>query len=380
MARSCSTPNDPPASLLAVDPVPTSRMTGWTNSTPTPAPLTPNLLARADAYVAFQLTDRPRELKADPRILFDGQPDPPAQPWFSWSDDNLIDSGWQREASILIDTWRTQLRVTGVTFVEDAAHPESWLRDCVLQYWNAANERWETGPTLLSDATVHTHTFAKPIEAARFRIVKSNTPGTWPVGNVRLGELVFHGEAIGCSHPDVQARRPVAVLFDENENDVKCIQYPNNGFSFKFDGAFSGGRCMMIAGDKAAGASYHPKFGHSVPGWDFEIVENPQPGQYRWLQFAWKALAPETKGVTLRIAPDQGGGIAFHAGAPTPFEMAKQQKIADAPPAEWIVVRVDLWQALGKPARIRSLGIGAIGGPGAFDQILLGRSEGDLPR
>jgi hypothetical protein len=42
-------------------------------------------------------------------------------------------------------------------------------------------------------------------------------------------------------------------------------------------------------------------------------------------------------------------------------------------------VRVDLWELLGKPTRIRGLRLATIGGPSAFDRILLGRTPQDLP-
>ena len=46
------------------------------------------------------------------------------------------------EAELPLDTYRTRLRVNAITLVEDAAKPESWLRDTVLVAWNAAGEEW----------------------------------------------------------------------------------------------------------------------------------------------------------------------------------------------------------------------------------------------
>ena len=113
--------------------------------------------------------------------------------------------------------------------------------------------------------------------------------------------------------------------------------------------------------------------------WDFEIAENPQPGQYRYLQFAWKAQSPQTKGITLRLAESHFGGYGFAAGQPTASEGATIVKQADAPPPAWRVVRVDLWEVAKKPWRIRSLFLSVKGGGAAFDQIVLGRTESDLP-
>ena len=163
--------------LLAADPTPTTRRAGWGNAEATPVPLTPNLLTETKALITA-VSDPPAP--GDPRLwqnkielLTDGKPDAPPQPWLTWTDVNYIDSGWRAKLALQVDTFHTQLRVTGVTFVEDPAHPESWLRDVRLQWWDAAAERWRDGPYLLSDAAVHTHRFETPIEAARFRFVST---------------------------------------------------------------------------------------------------------------------------------------------------------------------------------------------------------------
>jgi hypothetical protein len=59
--------------------------------------------------------------------------------------------------------------------------------------------------------------------------------------------------------------------------------------------------------------------------------------------------------------------------------LAKKQ-FADRPPAEWQVVRLDLWALAKQPFRIQSIALGASGGGALFDQILLGRTEADLDR
>ena len=54
--------------------------------------------------------------------------------------------------------------------------------------------------------------------------------------------------------------------------------------------------------------------------------------------------------------------------------------VAGRPPAEWSTVRVDLWAAFeGKPPPIQSLYLRSVGGGALFDQIVLGRTEADLP-
>jgi hypothetical protein len=379
------TVTDARRSLLAADPTPTTRRAGWGNAAEKPAPLTPNLLLESRALITA-VSDPPAH--GDPRpwenkveLLTDGKPDAPPQPWLSWTDVNMIDSGWRAKLAIQVDTFRTQLRVTGVTFVEDAAHPESWLRDIRLQWWDATADRWRDGPYLLSDAATHTHWFKTPIEAARFRFI-STGGGTWPAGNLRLGELVFHGENLGSSHPDVVAKRPVAVLFDEREDDLSCLKYPGRPFAFQPTRAYSGGKCLTLAGEGNVLPTWRPPFGHAVPNWDFEIVEDPKPGQYRYLQFAWKATSDRTTGMSLLVGRAwPGGGVAVNAGKYDWKEgVIATKQMADRPPTEWQVVRVDLWALTKKPLRIQALGLGTAGGGVLFDQILLGRSEVELDR
>jgi outer membrane protein assembly factor BamB len=361
--------------LLAHDGTPTTRITSWGNAEAEAAPLTPNLLSPRDVVIKLKAAAPHIQLVRDPAALVDGKPDPPPEPWLDWGD-----VGWFAETSpfnyLLLDTYRTQLRVTGITLAEDPAHPESWLRDATLEYWDAGRERWVFVQPLLSNAAVHTHKLARPIEAARFRIVLP-----WGLcGNLRLAEIVLHGEKLGPSHPDVIAKRPVAVLFDEGDDLKESLVAGHNGLTFQFEGAYSGGRSLHLRGDATVYPPFQPPFGHVLPNWDFPIAEQPEPGQYRYLQFAWRALAPETKGMLLQLGAQQyGDKLDLYAGTYTPGDGVRPKKVADAPPRDWQVVRVDLWEVFKKPVRIQSLALGSRGGAAAFDQIVLGRTEKDLP-
>ena len=123
-----------------------------------------------------------------------------------------------------------------------------------------------------------------------------------------------------------------------------------------------------------------PPFGHAIPNWDFEIVEHPQPGQYRWLQFAWKALSPNTTAMALLIGATGRAAASTLSPATTTGDRERSQlKKWPSPAQQWQVVRVDLWELLKKPLRIQCLQLAAAGGGAAFDQLVLGRSEADLP-
>ena len=367
----------PDAAQNADAQIPTARVP-ISNADAQPAPLAPNLLTETKAIISAQFDGKTIiEWKNDVALLTDGTPDAPEKPWLSWSDIGMIESGWRGEMSLVFDTFHTQLRVKAITVVEDPKNPQSWLRDMNLEYWDAATEKWRFAANLLSDAPTHTHTLPRPIEAAKFRLVKSPGAGIWPIGNVRLGEIVFHGEQIGSSHPDIVARKPLATLFDEGD-DLKAVML---NLDYKLEGAFSGGRALQVEAGKAAHPNWTPPFGHALPNWDFPIRETPQPGEYRWLQFAWKALAPETKGISMLLGnPFPGGGVSISVGDIKWNEGVLVEKpIAAAVPQEWQTVRVDLWDVLKKPIDLKSLSLASSGGGAAFDQIVLGKTEADLP-
>jgi hypothetical protein len=364
-------------SLLANDGAHIVRISTWSNAESSPAAIQPNLLAQTPIAIHFVPSGDwggVARLALDAKFLTDGNAEPPAAPWIPW---HFL--GFFAETSpdnyLLIDTMHTQLRVTGVSFFDDPAHPESWLRDALFESWDAAREQWNSVHTLLSDIPVHTHKFAQPVEAARFRI---RLP--WGVvGNIRLGEIVFHGDIVGNSHPDAAAKKPVAVLFDEQDDIKHCLIHSQNGLDFQFDRAYAGGRCFHLRAGSTAIALFQHPFGHVISHWNFDIAEYPQPGQYRYLQFAWRAISPNSSGITLGVSGD-GWNAGFHAGeysAPGEW-IAMANKVGQIPPAQWTVQRVDLWDILKKPARLNSMWLGAKGGDVAFDQILLGRTEADL--
>ncbi|MBM4069940.1 MAG: WD40 repeat domain-containing protein [Planctomycetes bacterium] len=353
--------------LLAAETVPTTRIASWGNAEAKPWPLAPNLLGPKDTYIRFQSAMGHMHFVHPVAELVDGKPTPPKTPWLHWHD-----VGHAAEISpinsIVLDTFRTQLRVTAVTLVEDRAHPESWLRDVALETWDPTREQWRPVQTLLSDAAVHTHKLASPIEASRFRLVLPRGM----CGNIRLGEIVFHGDKIGPNHPDVIAKRPVAVLFDEGDELKSALV--SQQLSFKFAGAFSGGRYLALAKDAQVYPPFLPPFGHALPGWDFEIAEKPGPGQYRYLEFAWKAGSPDTKGITLQIGSMvYGQQVGIHCGAYKKTDGVKPLKAAAVPPSDWQTVRVDLWDVFRRDFRVQAMTLLTQGGEAALDRIVLKR-------
>lgn len=358
--------------LLAKVETPATRIANWGNAEPTGMPVSPNLLDPKNVRIDFRATASYVQFQRDTAALVDGKSEPPAEPWLAWHHVGGFAEGSSTN-SLTLDTFFTRLKVTAITLVEDPKHPESWVRDARLEAWDPANERWQPVMPLLSDQAVHTHKLPQPVTASRWRI--AFTPLL--VGNLRLAEIALHGEAAGSSHPDVIAKKPVATLFDEaDELKEAGLLLPHLGGSIVFNGAFSGGRCIEIKADGSAYPPYRPPFGHVLPNWDFEVVEKPEPGQYRYLVFAARSLSPQTKGLTVRLdGIGYGNSVSCYAGTYVKEDDAKGWKVDDAPSDAWKVYRVDLWEVLKKPQRIRGLRLAARGGPAAFDRILLSREE-----
>ena len=360
--------------LLRAETMPTLSITNWGNAQQTPEKplLTPNLLAETKALIRFVPSGTwggAASFIQDPALFYDGKADSPGT-WLDWGN-----VGFFAETSpinyIRFDSMMKRLSVTGITLVEDASHPESWLRDASFDYWDEVKEIWVPVQPLLANAAIHTHMFAQPVEASRFRIMLP-----WGVvGNLRLGEIVFHGEVIGNAHPDAFAKKPVAVLFDEGDDLRESMTWPTS--PFKFEGAFSGGRFITLPTN---GRAYAQPPATTIRNWDFEIAENPQAGQYRYAQFAWKALSPETRAISITFGgPDGGFGTYTGELLKNYNSWVKPTKIGDTVPTEWQVKRVDLWELFKRPTRVQYMILDTLGGAAAFDAILLGRTPEDLP-
>ncbi|MER5299394.1 hypothetical protein ABT039_07985 [Streptomyces lasiicapitis] len=388
-SRLTPTEQDIRTKLRAPDPTPLVRRT-WGNADATPKPLTDNLLKKTGVVFRTRLLDRDQEIylsqQNDYNLLIDGSAQPPARPWLPWWVVNNVDSGWHGKFEMTVDTYRTLVRLRGVTIAEDPAHPESWLRDVRLQWWDTEAGHWVDGPMLLSDKAVHTHMFATPLVASWFRFVTTGG-GAWPVGNLRMGELVFHGDVLGNSHRDVVKKRDRATLFEDRASDLRTLTHGALSFQ-RGDARPEGGTCVRLdVTDGVSAADAHPAyfapFGHVLPEWDFEIAEHPEPGRYRYFQFAWKATGTATNAMALRIGPAWNApSVVVLAGATTwPGAAILAQVDIPAPPSTWTTVRLDLWELTRAQAdfRVRGLSLRTVGGGALYDQIVLGRTEADLP-
>ncbi|GMV96346.1 MAG: hypothetical protein AMXMBFR83_07120 [Phycisphaerae bacterium] len=161
---------------------------------------------------------------------------------------------------------------------------------------------------------------------------------------------------------------PAALtLFDDEPDILRLLNEGDGRIELKGDGAFSGKVALAVT----------PLQRHSsrIPGWQFPIVENPGPGEYRYLRWAWKTV--DARGVMIELA-DGGRWPApdrpvrrYYSGANT--SKWKAREVSKEPPREWTVVTVDLWKDCGA-FTLTGMAPTAMGGEARFDRIELLRS------
>ena len=108
--------------------------------------------------------------------------------------------------------------------------------------------------------------------------------------------------------------------------------------------------------------------------------QQPAPGQYRYLRFAWKAASEKTTGMSLLLGRAwPGGGVEVTIGDVKWTEgVVVEKSLTGKPPTEWREETIDLWETTkGKPPRIQALSLRDTGGGAMFDRIILTRNPPD---
>lgn len=149
-----------------------------------------------------------------------------------------------------------------------------------------------------------------------------------------------------------------------------------------------GGQATLVDNDKYSGQAAikvtpDQRFSAKLPGLNVKVRQNPGPGEYRFIQFAWKKQGGQA--VCLMLAHDGKFGpeprkppkFRYHAGTgPEPF--GASQSVDGKIPAGFTVVTRDLYADFGE-FTLTGLGLGAVDGEFAvFDHIYLGRDPGDF--
>ncbi len=140
----------------------------------------------------------------------------------------------------------------------------------------------------------------------------------------------------GAPWPD-----PVAVLYEDGDAIFGEFRSGNGRMRMVTDDIHSGTSAMGVTSLQREAAK--------VTGWGFVIRENPGPGQYRFLRFAWRKRGGGS--ALLEIAssgrwPDAKVAKGRYVAGPNTTGWAAVEVGCDAP-EQWTVVVCDLWKDMG---------------------------------
>jgi len=184
----------------------------------------------------------------------------------------------------------------------------------------------------------------------------------------------------------VQGEKPVAEPPKEiYEDDEKFVAMLTEG----------GGRAIPDQRDKYSGTyalrvTPDQKFNAKLPNLGVKIRENPGPGEYRYIRFAWKKA--QGNAVCLQLAHDgkfgpgesestddgrKGAKFRYHAGPASDCYGASVQ-VSDKLPARFEIVTRDLFHDFGE-FTFTGLGFSPVDGQAAlFDHLYLARQMEDF--
>jgi hypothetical protein len=167
-------------------------------------------------------------------------------------------------------------------------------------------------------------------------------------------------------------------VFEDDEKFIAMLTEGNGRAIPDQRDQYSGTYSLRVTPDQ--------KFNAKLPNLNVKIRENPGPGEYRYLRFAWKKA--QGNSVCLQLAHDgkfgpasgagrEGAKFRYHAGsAEEPFGASLQ--VSDKIPAKFEVVTRDLFVDFGE-FTFTGLAFSPVDGQAAlFDHIYLARQLEDL--
>lgn len=200
-----------------------------------------------------------------------------------------------------------------------------------------------------------------------------------PIANVQL-------TGTWASTPPLAMKPQILPLVVAKADPPNALEILGDGADFSLSLSDGAGtvvldEAMFFSGKQSVQVKAGPKTKASIPGLGVQIVENPAPGQYRFIRFAWKKQG----GTSLSLQLGNNGVLGNNNAKGTEYryvagaDTGKAIRVADAVPAEWTVVTRDLFADHGA-FNLTGLGLVPTDGDAAwFDHIYLGRTEADLP-
>ncbi len=209
-------------------------------------------------------------------------------------------------------------------------------------------------------------------EVKNVKLVAVSEPGT-PAA-VRSNEIAVALNIVAGEKPTAEA--PLAI-FDENEAFIAALS--------EGDGMASVDAVERYSGKIAVKVTPNQKFNPQLPGLGVKIRENPGPGEYRYLRFAWKKKGGDT--VVLQLNHDgqwgpggsgrEGAKFRYHAG-PSGEQYTASLELSNKIPNDFEVVTRDLFADFGE-FTLNGISLSPVNGSYAvFDHLYLGRSQEDF--
>ena len=165
----------------------------------------------------------------------------------------------------------------------------------------------------------------------------------------------------------------VATLFEDDPSFVALL---NQG-----DGTASIDTADRFSGQVSLAISPPQRYSERIPGWEYPIRENPAPGEFRYLRFAWKSRGGAGPMIELAAEgswppPDKPLRRYYSGNNTTKWQAV--QVAADAP-EDWVVVTRDLWKESGS-FTLTGIAPTAMGGEAWFDSVQLFRSTAEMEK
>jgi hypothetical protein len=178
----------------------------------------------------------------------------------------------------------------------------------------------------------------------------------------------------GCLEP-LPAEQPLAVFEDQPEFVAGLTEGDGSAAVFP-DDKFSGAASVKVTPGQ--------RFSPMLPGLSARIRENPAPGEYRYLRFAWKKQGGQRIGLQLghdgKFGPEDGKPALFRydAGPAPNASFGGAVRVDGNLPGGFVLVTRDLFADFGE-FTLTGLSLAALDGDFAlFDHIYLGRHLRDF--
>jgi hypothetical protein len=173
------------------------------------------------------------------------------------------------------------------------------------------------------------------------------------------------------------------IVFEAFEDDPAFVDSLNRG-----TGAVTLDTSDKFTGTASLRVTPEDRENPSLPGWDLAIRSEPNPGEYRFVRFAWKKRGGKQLGLHLaqrgEFAPadliNPKESLRYHGGRETAKNYGHALQFRDQPPDQWDPVTRDLWVDFGN---VDVSGLRFVCGDGEaalFDHIYFARTPQDLDR